>query len=69
MGSSLARVYIAAKVFPVESFEHEQNKNKNDMVANMATFLVARGVLWMSSCLGNLKPSVKKPLCQISCLH
>ena len=32
---------------------------KNDMGANIATFL-ARGVLWRSSFWGNLKPSCKK---------
>ena len=39
--------------------EHQVWINKSDMVTNMAT-LLARGVLWRSSFLGNLKPSDKK---------
>jgi hypothetical protein len=40
----------------IENFNHGW---KNDMVANMATFF-ARGVLWNSKFLSNLKPSGKK---------
>ena len=56
MGSSLAGVYTITKTFPVEIFRHEW---KNDMDAIVAT-LFARGLLWRSSFLGNLKPSHKK---------
>ena len=56
MGSSLAKVYTTSKTSPIENFEHEW---KYDMATNMAT-LFARGVLRMSSFLGNLKPLDKK---------
>ena len=60
MGSSSAKAYTMAKTFPAEYSKHGW---KNDMVATMAT-LLAMGVLWRSSILGNLKPSDQQPSLQ-----
>jgi hypothetical protein len=54
--SQVARVHTMAKTSTMENFKHGC---KNDIAPNMAT-LYARGVLWRSSCLGNLKPLDKK---------
>ena len=62
MGSLPAGVYIMTMTFSVHNFEHEW---KNDVVVNTVTLFV-RGVLWMSSFLGHLKPLNKKlNLCKI----
>ena len=54
MGSSPAVVYTTPKTSMVEDFKHEW---KNDMVVcQHGNFFFARGVLWRSSLLGNLKP-------------
>ena len=52
MGSPSVGVYTMAKDFSVWM--------EINMVANMVTRFFARGVLWRSSFLGNLKPSNKK---------
>ena len=56
MGYSHAMVYTTAKTSPVDDFKHGW---QNDMATNMA-ILFAKGGLWRSSFLGNLKPSDKK---------
>ena len=50
-------VYTTAKTCPVENFKH---RRKNDIVTNIATFVLLGGVFQKSSFLGNLKPSDKK---------
>lgn len=56
MDSSLAEVYTTVKSSLVETFKRRW---KYDMAINMAT-LFAKGVLWRSSVLDNLKPSDEK---------
>ena len=56
MDFSPTKVYTMAKTSLVKNFKDGW---KNDMDANMATRF-ARGVLWKSRFLGNLKPLNKK---------
>ena len=72
MSSSPIGVYTTAKTCPVENFKHRW---KNDIVTNIATFVLLGGVFQKSSFLGNLKPSDKKldprktPTWGIFCLY